>query len=568
MNRISTQESFQSEIALKTLRWVLYAYRWPTIDELKHALAIRPGDSDLDREGIPEESDIISSCQGLVVLNENTGMVSTLHLTFDDYALDGRWPDLKSSACHRETAELCLTYLLFESIADEGGEPVDCTYDSDDPDKLVGVYETPERSYEDYIMESKDFPLLDYASKYWGDHARQHLDAQHLDITLKYMEKPRESFRVKISSDFGYYFNHGGHAFGRIIGSQVEPLCLAASYGLMNAVSSIIRSPSNYLAYSGAKERAFHLAIINQELLVARMLLDDGVDVDAMDDLNQSALHNAADGGLMSSVKFLLENSASVNTPLAFYTPLQGAVTGNNVDITEILIHAGADIDFTDPISGWTAAHYATRISDVEIVDLLMQWNADSTIKTNKGKTPHQIAVETGKTEKAKLIEEYLRRQNIQLSENTEGDEHGPLIPSNGSQPHTDAEERERDTKFTTFEASHQNVKPKSTDSNDAPAITHANDPRVSVTGTEQQHCTEPVESASGSPYPIALNHRPGLSLIEADHHLDDAGEDDCQADFERHSEDHASTPSDAAGPEVDAKAAKPPPVTVPLGRS
>ena len=523
---------------------------------MKHALAIRLGDSDLDREGIPEESDIISSCQGLVVLNENTGTVSTLHLTFDDYALDGRWPDLISSACHREIAELCLTYLLFESIADEGGEPIDCTYYSDDPDKLYGEYETPERSYEDYIMESKEFPLLDYASRYWGEHASPHLETRHPDIILKYMEEPRESFRVKVPGVYDYPFNRGCHPFGRVIGPHAEPLCLAASYGLNNVVSSILCTPDKYLSYSNTKGRAFHLAVINEELLVARALLDNGVDVNVMDDLHLSALHNATYGGLLSPVNFLLENSASVNTPLASDAPLQGAVRGNNWDVTRILLNAGADIDFADPVTGWTAAHGATTISDTDIVVLLMQWNADFTLKSKKGKTPYQLAVESGNISRAALIKEYLRRQNLSPSEDTTGDELGSSAPPNEAQPHTAVQDPDKSTQSTTPEASHHDVKSKPTDFDDASAVPHADEPGVSVTGRKRKHCAEPVESASGSTYPF--RRRPDLALTEVENHPEATGEHDRQAACSEHSEDHASTTYDAADPEADARPAEP----------
>src|SRR5947207_15744823 len=68
MQRIENQEPDHKDIALKTLAWVSYAFRSLSLKELQHALAIEPGDTELDEELVVDGHRITALCAGLVVI--------------------------------------------------------------------------------------------------------------------------------------------------------------------------------------------------------------------------------------------------------------------------------------------------------------------------------------------------------------------------------------------------------------------------------------------------------------------------------------------------------------------
>src|SRR5271163_4752842 len=58
MERINGQVKGQEELAKQVLSWITCAKRPLTTSELQHALAIEIGESQLDKENIPEVEDI------------------------------------------------------------------------------------------------------------------------------------------------------------------------------------------------------------------------------------------------------------------------------------------------------------------------------------------------------------------------------------------------------------------------------------------------------------------------------------------------------------------------------
>jgi hypothetical protein len=80
MNRIERLGGERTEVALKTLTWILYAERPLRMSELHHAVAVQASDRDLDDEHLMDTMDIIHFCQSLVV-QDPTGIVHFAHYT-------------------------------------------------------------------------------------------------------------------------------------------------------------------------------------------------------------------------------------------------------------------------------------------------------------------------------------------------------------------------------------------------------------------------------------------------------------------------------------------------------
>src|SRR4051812_24021010 len=107
-----------------------------TVMELRHALAVELGDTDMDEEALPDGEDLGSVCAGLVTIDRDSNVIRFVHYTTQQHFVD-LFP-----RAHAEIAKTCLTYLSFDRFKE-------------------GYCQT------DKNMETRlrDYPLLGYASQ-------------------------------------------------------------------------------------------------------------------------------------------------------------------------------------------------------------------------------------------------------------------------------------------------------------------------------------------------------------------------------------------------------------------
>jgi len=87
-----------------------------------------------------------------------------------------------------------------------------------------------------------------------------------------------------------------------------------------------------------------HEAIINENTVAVRELLDNGYDVNTLDRFGDTALSEAAAHWYIDIFQILLDAGADVNlSDLQSNTPLHFATRRNNIDLVRQLICAGAD---------------------------------------------------------------------------------------------------------------------------------------------------------------------------------------------------------------------------------
>jgi chemotaxis receptor (MCP) glutamine deamidase CheD len=67
------------------LRWIFLAKEPLTIEELCHALAVEPGDADLDWDNFVDAQFLLECCLGLVIVDESTSTVRLAHKSLQDY---------------------------------------------------------------------------------------------------------------------------------------------------------------------------------------------------------------------------------------------------------------------------------------------------------------------------------------------------------------------------------------------------------------------------------------------------------------------------------------------------
>lgn len=115
MERIRDQGIHIESFALQVIRWICFARRPLKLAELLCALAVSPGDIELDEDAISEESDIVNYCAGLVVVEGESRTVRFVHYTTQEYFNMLRDTD-EFVHSHRDIALTCITFLGLDKL--------------------------------------------------------------------------------------------------------------------------------------------------------------------------------------------------------------------------------------------------------------------------------------------------------------------------------------------------------------------------------------------------------------------------------------------------------------------
>jgi hypothetical protein len=85
MKRILRQNLEDVDLAHKVLSWIFHALRPLAVEEIQYALAVEPGQKELDKECLIDEDDIVSVCAGLVMIDQGRGVIHFVHQTVQEY---------------------------------------------------------------------------------------------------------------------------------------------------------------------------------------------------------------------------------------------------------------------------------------------------------------------------------------------------------------------------------------------------------------------------------------------------------------------------------------------------
>ncbi len=136
-----------------------------------------------------------------------------------------------------------------------------------------------------------------------------------------------------------------------------------------------------------------------------KALLAKGADADLRDEFGYPVLVLAAGDGQTESVRALLDARADVKAkdPDSRTALMEGAESGV-AEIVTLLLAKGAELDAQDALK-WTALHGAAFYGKVDTVKALIAAHADVELKTDRGRTPQQLAEEMGYKEVVALLE-------------------------------------------------------------------------------------------------------------------------------------------------------------------
>ncbi len=176
--------------------------------------------------------------------------------------------------------------------------------------------------------------------------------------------------------------------------SRTTLLHLAAEEGHLKIAKLLIENGADVNAKHSLGGTPLHLAASRDHLKIAKLLIENGADVNAKDSLGGTPLHLAASRDHLKIAKLLIENGADVNAKdslkeTAFYF----ATKRRHLEIAKLLIENGADVN-TKASSGTTLFHWALENDHLEIVKFLIENGADVNVKDAKnGQTVLYLAI-------------------------------------------------------------------------------------------------------------------------------------------------------------------------------
>lgn len=133
-----------------------------------------------------------------------------------------------------------------------------------------------------------------------------------------------------------------------------------------------------------------HMAVVERRPETVRILLEAGAEVDAPSELEaRTALHLAADAGDDEMVLLLLEEGADLHaTDRGGKQAIHLATISGHPEIVGNLLSAGAMVDSREPGEGMTPLLIASLQGELELVQLLVNAGADIEATNATGRTP------------------------------------------------------------------------------------------------------------------------------------------------------------------------------------
>lgn len=342
MKRIKEQKPGFRHLATSALSWLSHAKRQLKTRELQHALAMNLDlDSGsvpqkFDDDGIPEIDLIVSSCHGLVTVDEESDVIRLVHYTTQEYfgRIRKEWfPDAET-----EITNVCTLYLTISGFVNKWE---------------LGAYPDLER---DLQRE----PFYGYACMYWGYHARgTDYSSQIIHNFLTNAKK----LAIAANAMCHIHFHEENNKPFLLFSTALDLAAFFGAIDLIKKMSDIQNTPLG-TAYLG---NALFGALWNEQMGAFQLLLDMGADVNATGEYKPTPLHLAAEMGNTDAVRILLQLGADTHVAGRYYdTPLLSAAIGGHVALARLLLENDASTTTT-----------TTLDENTEYVVDCMMWDAN-----------------------------------------------------------------------------------------------------------------------------------------------------------------------------------------------
>ncbi|KAF1808265.1 ankyrin [Eremomyces bilateralis CBS 781.70] len=323
------------------------------------------GNRELDRDNIPDIDDVISVCAGLVIVDKESNIVRLVHYTTQEYFEQIR--EIWNPTAQQEIASACLTYLSFHVFRDGS-----CSSDDDLDSRL------------------KEYPLLDYAARYWGYHIRSVQEGVS-EVAYRFLQNNGFLSSATQAVSIPKYRYPG---FSQRFPKHTTGLHLSARFGLVQLLMiALLHSEYNIaarpdLSDSYGRTPLSYAAKGGHETVVRLLVERDDVATGSKDKDGRTPLSWAAERGYEAIVQLLVEQNdvAADSKDKDGRTPLSWAAEQGYEGIVRLLV------DRDD-----VAADLKDRLGHEAIVQLMVERDDVATGSKDKdGRTPLSWAEERG----------------------------------------------------------------------------------------------------------------------------------------------------------------------------
>lgn len=167
------------------------------------------------------------------------------------------------------------------------------------------------------------------------------------------------------------------------MGPKEQKLLRAAGKGDLEETVRLIQDGANLNAINEEGESALTRAISRKQTSVARILLENGATTDYTGFLVHKPLHVAVQTANIQLVELLLDNGADIDELTTLGSVLSQAIWAGREDITSLLLHRGADVNlarrsFRSPLGN------AVRRKNERLIRDLLKRGAETDILRDK----------------------------------------------------------------------------------------------------------------------------------------------------------------------------------------
>lgn len=440
----------------KIFEIVAAAQRPLTLDELGEAISITPGDTGWNRSRLVNDVlKSLESCGSFIVVDEELSTVHfahssvKLHLLSTPTDLDVRDYHIDPSRADTNLGSIAVTYLNLDLLSNQltktsgPSQPYAANVPSFVVKSALSKHEVVNRMAlailrgrktpgndsgpdlqknanilrEKNIESQETFSFLSYCEEYWLYHSKNIHESEHdrvytlwnrlVDGTVRTIEMPwsleKQGDLDKSSIAWLTKNRHAAltrHAIQQFWSRQTK-LGLYTALGRMEQLLSLLPNEDAYRSIHW--ESALVMNTMLQEAAnddyeaVVRLLLQEGVDVNAHNDVHGNALHAALSGNNRTIAELLIEKGADVNLQGGKYgSALQAAAATHGMDpIVKLLLEKGADVDAHGGKFG-TALIAAVANENLSAVFTLLEGGANVNLRAPNGESPLRVAAKRG----------------------------------------------------------------------------------------------------------------------------------------------------------------------------
>ena len=289
LSQIKSLPDGRKQLGMKSLMWIFYSSgNLLSVDDLRAALAIRPGQLSNNPRLQPSTEMILTCCKGLVIIDKSVSQPRFLHQALRDY-LQTREVELFPDG-RALVAKLTLQYLLTEPSAEHVGDKED-----------------------EILARTHHTPFLWYATFCWGQHVQNSQTEEVVRLALELLScEGRRSCAIQI-----FQLLRGRR---ELYWSQEE-----------------VKSHTKLTA-----------AVLFGVEVVLRQLVDTE-EIDATTSIGTTALMEASSLGYIDIMKVLLKKGADPKKMNWYGSSLHCAVEAGQCEAIDVLLQTGINIHIRDP---------------------------------------------------------------------------------------------------------------------------------------------------------------------------------------------------------------------------